>query len=167
MKKQNIKTIGKIKQPEISQEIPIPTPKAKTAKPVVKVIPNNIIEELESSESNDSNNDLLKSNIVKQKRQPSAKQIENLQKGRERRDDKRRERIEENKRLEYERQKEIEEKIVKKAIQVKKRQIRQQKIIEPDSDDDYEDEPPPKPVLRRAATQRQYAPPRKPQIIYV
>ena len=41
MKKQNIKTIDEIKQPEITQEIP--TPRAKTAKPVVKVISNNII----------------------------------------------------------------------------------------------------------------------------
>jgi ABC-type Fe3+/spermidine/putrescine transport system ATPase subunit len=170
MKKQNLGNIESNIQPVEEQQKPEPKAR-KTAPKIVYVQPA----KQEYIEDNDSNSEieqkrappkLVKQDTPKPKRTPTEKQIENLQKGRERRDAIRRERIEANKREEEQRQREIEEKIVKKAIQVKKRQIKQQKIIEPDSESE-EYEAPPKPILRRYKQVAPPAPPPSPKPKYI
>ena len=102
---------------------------------------------------------------VKPKRVLSEKQKEGLQRGRERRDELRRERAEEKTRQEDEYKKVVEQKVVKKAIQIKKKQLKQQKIIEPDSDTDSE-VPPPR-QRKPTATQARPTQPARPNIVYL
>ena len=117
------------------------------AKRTTKVVPTAEPPTLTLSDTDDS--DIQQK--PKAKRPLSDKQRENLIKGRERRDAIRKERMEEKARQNAEYQKQLEEKIIKKAIQLKKKQIKQQKIIEPDSESE---EMPPPPTLRRRPTVR-------------
>lgn len=112
----------------------------------------------------------------KPKKVLTERQKETLAKGRELRDQKRKERIAEKQKQEEEHKREIEQKIVKKAIAIKKKEIRKQKIIEPTpSDDEIDDETPP-PVKRkpqpkqsapRAPTIAPQPAPRQPKVIYL
>lgn len=78
--------------------------------------------------------------VPKVKKVLTDKQKETLAKGRELRDLKRKERIAEKQRQEEEQKREVEEKIVKKAIAIKKKQIRKQRIIEPTPSEESEDD---------------------------
>ena len=77
----------------------------------------------------------------KAKKTPSEAQIRNLEKGRLRRDEIRKQRIAERAEKEAEAKVELEQRIVKKAICIKKKQLKKEKVIELSSDDD--DTPPP------------------------
>lgn len=74
----------------------------------------------------------------KPKRQLSEKQMETLIKGREKRDALRKQRMEEKAKQAEEYKKQVEEKLVKKAIQIKKKQLKEQKLLEPDPESDNE-----------------------------
>ncbi len=73
---------------------------------------------------------------IKPKRQITEKQMENLIKGREKRDALRKQRLDEKAKQAEEYKKQVEEKLVKKAIQIKKKQLKEQKLIEPDPESD-------------------------------
>ena len=89
----------------------------------------------------------------KPKRVLSERQKETLARGRQIRDEKRKMRAEEKQKVNEERKKEMEEKIVKKAIRIKKKQIKQEQILEPtESETEAEEEIksiPKPPKLRR------------------
>ena len=68
--------------------------------------------------------------LTKPKRIPSEKQLENLKKGQQIREQNRQKRKEERLQQEEEEKKEMEELIIKKAITAKKRQIQKKKVIE-------------------------------------
>ncbi len=86
----------------------------------------------------DESDDEIEYKPQKPKRQLSEKQMENLIKGREKRDTLRKQRLEEKAKQNNEYKKQVEEKIVKKAIQIKKKQLKQEKLIEPEPDSDDE-----------------------------
>jgi hypothetical protein len=164
---------------EVIEEV-IVKPKTK-APSKVKVQP--VIES--SSSSSESEEELEKKPVRKSKatiynvedkpkRQPSQKQLENLEKGRIARDNIRKQRIKEREDAEKEQQlklkQELEEKIVKKAILVKKKQLKKAAILEPT--DSESDTPPPLKVkqqrIRTKPVQQDFpAPPRPPTIVYM
>jgi hypothetical protein len=72
----------------------------------------------------------------KKKKELTEKQKEALKKGQQVRDENARKRIEERARKEEEEKKIMEEKLVKKAIAIKKKQIKKQQILEEISDDE-------------------------------
>ncbi len=77
---------------------------------------------------------------IKPKRQITEKQMENLIKGREKRDALRKQRLDEKAKQAEEYKKQVEEKLVKKAIQIKKKQLKEQKLIEPEPESDNDNE---------------------------
>lgn len=91
----------------------------------------------------------LKPQEIKPKKVLTEKQKETLAKGREIRNAKRHDRISEKQRQQEEEKKVIEEKIVKKAIAIKKKQIRKQKIIDVTPSEDETDIDEPAPVRRK------------------
>ena len=74
--------------------------------------------------------------ITKPKKQLTEKQLEALRKGQQTRDENARKRKEEAGRLAEIERKKIEEKIVKKAISIKKKEIKKQSLLDEISDDD-------------------------------
>jgi hypothetical protein len=86
----------------------------------------------------DESDDEIEYKPQKPKRQLSEKQMENLIKGREKRDALRKQRLEEKTKQNEEYKKVVEEKIVKKAIQIKKKKLKQEKLIEPEPESDDE-----------------------------
>lgn len=68
--------------------------------------------------------------LTKPKRIPSEKQLENLKKGQQIREQNRQKRKEDRLQQEEEEKKEMEELIIKKAITAKKRQIQKKKVLE-------------------------------------
>lgn len=80
----------------------------------------------------------LKPTTPKPKRQLSEKQKQNLINGRVKRDEIRKQRMDEKARQDAEYKKQVEEKLVKKAIQIKKKQIKQEKLLEPEPESDNE-----------------------------
>ena len=110
---------------------------------------NQKVQDLGKTEDNDDSSSSeieQKPKQVKPKKILSEKQKETLAKGREKRDVLRRENIEKKKMEEEEKKKELENKIVKKAISVKKKQLKLEKVLEL-SQTETEDEAPP-PVRR-------------------
>lgn len=103
----------------------------------------------------------------KAKKPPSEAQIRNLEKGRLRRDEIRKQRINERAEKEAEAKVELEQRIVKKAICIKKKQLKKEKVIELSSDDD--DTPPPlkikKNYSKKEVQQDFPAPPQRSQTI--
>ena len=103
----------------------------------------------------------------KAKKTPSEAQIRNLEKGRLRRDEIRKQRIAERAEKEAEAKVELEQRIVKKAICIKKKQLKKEKVIELSSDDD--DTPPPlkikKNYSKKEVQQDFPAPPQRSQTI--
>ena len=78
--------------------------------------------------------------LTKTKRQLTEKQLDTLKKGQEIRNANREKRAEEKRQKEEEKKKQVEEKLVKKAIAVKKKQLKQQQILDEISDYDEEKE---------------------------
>ena len=113
----------------------------------------------ESDESSSSEIE-QKPKAVKPKKVLTDKQKETLAKGREKRDALRRENIAKKQLEEEEKKKQLENKIVKKAITIKKKQIKMEKVLELSEDADSEDDRPP--PIRRIA--RPKAPPNTPAI---
>ena len=103
----------------------------------------------------------------KAKKPPSEAQIRNLEKGRLRRDEIRKQRIAERAEKQAEAKVELEQRIVKKAICIKKKQLKKEKVIELSSDDD--DTPPPlkikKNYSKKEVQQDFPAPPQRSQTI--
>lgn len=153
-------------QPQQTQVIPTPKAKKQTTKnPKIQIVqavqapppPPPII-------NDDTDNEIeLKPKV---KRQASEKQIANLQQGRERRNELRRQRAEEKRKQDEEYKKVVEQKIVKKAIQIKKKQIKQEKFIEPEPESDNETQIKSQP---KRPQQHQYQPQPRPtrQIVFV
>jgi len=124
---------------------------------------NQKVQDLGKTEDNDDSSSSeieQKPKQVKPKKILSEKQKETLAKGREKRDSLRREIIEKKKLEDEEKKKQLENKIVKKAITIKKKQIKMEKVLELSEDADSEDDRPP--PIRRIA--RPKAPPNTPVI---
>ena len=150
MQNQNIEQLGsnddmfeqfkKFMSQQKGQEQPQQNEKKQTKKPVITV--QKMAQQIPPPPPpiNDESDDEieLKPKQTKAKRPMTEKQRENLIKGREKRDELRRQRAEEKARQDAEYKKQVEDKLVKKAIQIKKKQIKEQKLIEPDpeSEDD-------------------------------
>lgn len=103
--------------------------------------------------------------LTKPKRIPSEKQLENLKKGQQIREQNRQKRKEERLQAEEEEKKKIEELLIKKAITAKKRQIQKKKILDevvPDVEPSVQDVPLQKPPTIPPAP---VAPP-KPKIVF-
>lgn len=157
-------------------------------KPKTKKVPSKVrVQPVIESDSSTSDSEELEKKPVrkskatiynvedKPKRQPSQKQLENLEKGRIARDNIRKQRIKEREDAEKEQQlklkQELEEKIVKKAIMVKKKQLKKAAILEP-TDSESDTPPPMKVKQQRIRTPRPVqqdfpAPPRPPTIVYM
>jgi len=119
------------------------------------------METLEKNEESSSGSEIEYKPKPKRVMTEKQKEIgrQNLAKGRERRDALRRENIEKKKLEEDEKKKEMETKIVKKAIAIKKKQIKMEKVLEITESEEEDDRPPP---VRRIA--RPKAPPNTPVI---
>lgn len=83
--------------------------------------------------ANESDNDTP---ITKPKRQLTEKQLDALKKGQQKRDENREQKKTLQKKIEDEERKRIEEKLVKKAISIKKKQIKKQAVLDEISDDE-------------------------------
>ena len=120
------------------------------------------METLEKNEESSSGSEIEYKPKPKRVMTEKQKEIgrQNLAKGRERRDALRRENIEKKKLEEDEKKKEMESKIVRKAITIKKKQLKMEKVLELSEDADSEDDRPP--PIRRIA--RPKAPPNTPVI---
>lgn len=103
--------------------------------------------------------------LTKPKRIPSEKQLENLKKGQQIREQNRQKRKEEAQRKEEEEKKAMEDLIIKKAITAKKRQIQKKKIL----DEVVPDVEPPAPVPLQKPPVAPVAPvePPKPKIVFL
>ena len=171
------KRIENLEQPEVIEEV-IVKPKTK-APSKVRVQP--VIESNSSTSESEELEKPRKSKATvykvedKPKRQASEKQLQNLEKGRIARDNIRKQRIKEREDAEKEQQlklkEELEEKIVKKAILVKKKQLKKAAILEP-TDSESDTPPPLKVKQQRIRTPRPVqqdfpAPPRTPTIVYM
>jgi hypothetical protein len=100
---------------------------------------------LNSSESNKDEtinavetipNEIKNDSITKPKKQLTEKQLEALKKGQQTRDENARRRKEEAMRIAEEEKKKLEAKIVRKAISIKKKEIKKQSALDEISDDD-------------------------------
>ena len=119
------------------------------------------METLEKNEESSSGSEIEYKPKPKRVMTEKQKEIgrQNLAKGRERRDALRRENIEKKKLEEDEKKKEMESKIVRKAITIKKKQLKMEKVLEITESEEEDDRPPPS---RRIA--RPKAPPNTPVI---
>jgi hypothetical protein len=105
--------------------------------PLAKVQPKN-----ENENSNDESiNDVVNgtgggSQITKPKKKLTEKQLEALRKGQQTRDANAKKRREEAERIAEEERKKLEEKIVRKAISIKKKQIKKQSALDEIEDDE-------------------------------
>lgn len=112
----------------------------------------------------------LKPTTPKPKRQLSEKQKQNLINGRVKRDEIRKQRMDEKARQDAEYKKQVEEKLVKKAIQIKKKQIKQEKLLEPEPESDNETmikNKPKKSAPVQPVQQPQPVPPQQKRIYYI
>lgn len=124
------------------QEQPKEEVKKQTKKPVITVQKNAQLQAIPPPPpppTDDTDDEIeYKPQQVKPKRQISEKQMENLIQGRIKRDELRKQRAEEKAKQDEEYKRVVEEKIVKKAIQIKKKKLKQEKLIEPDPESDNE-----------------------------
>lgn len=116
-----------------------------------------VVEEPIDNESSDEEIEVKPK--IKKERTPA--QVAAFKKAMEVRDANKAKRQEEKKALEEMAKKQLEEKIVRKAIAIKKKQIKQEKIVEPESESE-EEQPPARPVQAQAYKQ-DYTPKVKPQ----
>ena len=151
----NAELVDKLKALMLSE--PKPTKRISRAKPVVVVPEPEPVQPEVSEASSSSDEEIEKKPARKSRAKPKEKvydmgspkpkktaseaQIRNLEKGRLRRDEIRKQRINERTEKEAEAKVVLEERIVKKAICIKKKQLKKEKVIELSSDDD--DIPPP------------------------
>ena len=188
MKKNSIVNLDSDKNAELVDKLkalmltePKPTKRISRAKPVV-VEPEPVVPDV-SEASSSSDEEIEKKparksrakpkekvydmGSPKAKKPPSEAQIRNLEKGRLRRDEIRKQRINERAEKEAEAKVELEQRIVKKAICIKKKQLKKEKVIELSSDDD--DTPPPlkikKNYSKKEVQQDFPAPPQRSQTI--
>ena len=163
MKKNSIVNLDSDKNAELVDKLkalmltePKPTKRISRVKPVV-VVPEPEPAAPEVSEATSSSDEEIEKKPRKSRAKPKEKvydmgspkpkktaseaQIRNLEKGRLRRDEIRKQRINERTEKEAEAKVVLEERIVKKAICIKKKQLKKEKVIELSSDDD--DIPPP------------------------
>lgn len=191
MKKNSIVNLDSDKNAELVDKLkalmltePKPTKRISRAKPVV-VVPEPVQPEVpDVSEASSSSDEEIEKKPArksrakpkekvydmgspKAKKPPSEAQIKNLEKGRLRRDEIRKQRINERAEKEAEAKVELEQRIVKKAICIKKKQLKKEKVIELSSDDD--DTPPPlkikKNYSKKEVQQDFPAPPQRSQTI--
>jgi hypothetical protein len=190
MKKNSIVNLDSDKNAELVDKLkalmltePKPTKRISRAKPVVVVPePEPVVPDV-SEASSSSDEEIEKKparksrakpkekvydmGSPKAKKPPSEAQIRNLEKGRLRRDEIRKQRINERAEKEAEAKVELEQRIVKKAICIKKKQLKKEKVIELSSDDD--DTPPPlkikKNYSKKEVQQDFPAPPQRSQTI--
>lgn len=190
MKKNSIVNLDSDKNAELVDKLkalmltePKPTKRISRAKPVVVVPePEPVVPDV-SEASSSSDEEIEKKparksrakpkekvydmGSPKAKKTPSEAQIRNLEKGRLRRDEIRKQRINERAEKEAEAKVELEQRIVKKAICIKKKQLKKEKVIELSSDDD--DTPPPlkikKNYSKKEVQQDFPAPPQRSQTI--
>ena len=191
MKKNSIVNLDSDKNAELVDKLkalmltePKPTKRISRAKPVV-VVPEPVQPEVpDVSEASSSSDEEIEKKPArksrakpkekvydmgspKAKKPPSEAQIRNLEKGRLRRDEIRKQRINERAEKEAEAKVELEQRIVKKAICIKKKQLKKEKVIELSSDDD--DTPPPlkirKNYSKKEVQQDFPAPPQRSQTI--
>ena len=150
----NAELVDKLKALMLTE--PKPTKRISRAKPVV-VVPEPEPVQPEVSEASSSSDEEIEKKPRKSRAKPKEKvydmgspkpkktaseaHIRNLEKGRLRRDEIRKQRINERTEKEAEAKVVLEERIVKKAICIKKKQLKKEKVIELSSDDD--DIPPP------------------------
>ena len=150
----NAELVDKLKALMLTE--PKPSKRISRAKPVV-VVPEPEPVQPEVSEATSSSDEEIEKKPRKSRAKPKEKvydmgspkpkktaseaQIRNLEKGRLRRDEIRKQRINERTEKEAEAKVVLEERIVKKAICIKKKQLKKEKVIELSSDDD--DIPPP------------------------
>ena len=177
----NAELVDKLKALMLTE--PKPTKRISRAKPVV-VVPEPEPVQPEVSEASSSSDEEIEKKPArksrakpkekvydmgspKAKKPPSEAQIRNLEKGRLRRDEIRKQRINERAEKEAEAKVELEQRIVKKAICIKKKQLKKEKVIELSSDDD--DTPPPlkikKNYSKKEVQQDFPAPPQRSQTI--
>ena len=151
----NAELVDKLKALMLTE--PKPTKRISRAKPVVVVPEPEPIQPDVSEASSSSDEEIEKKPARKSRAKPKEKvydmgspkpkktaseaQIRNLEKGRLRRDEIRKQRINERTEKEAEAKVVLEERIVKKAICIKKKQLKKEKVIELSSDED--DIPPP------------------------
>ena len=191
MKKNSIVNLDSDKNAELVDKLkalmltePKPTKRISRAKPVV-VVPEPVQPEVpDVSEASSSSDEEIEKKPArksrakpkekvydmgspKAKKPPSEAQIRNLEKGRLRRDEIRKQRINERAEKGAEAKVELEQRIVKKAICIKKKQLKKEKVIELSSDDD--DTPPPlkikKNYSKKEVQQDFPAPPQRSQTI--
>jgi len=103
--------------------------------------------------------------LTKPKKKLTEKQLEALKKGQQTRDENRKKRLDEMQRKQEEEKKILEEKLVKKAIAIKKKQIKKQAILEELSGDDGELQAEPVPLQKETVKPVPVEKPR-PKIIY-
>ena len=175
MKKNSIVNLDSDKNAELVERLkalmltePKPTKRISKVKPVVVVPePEPVVPEV-SEASSSSDEEIEKKparksrakpkekvydmGSPKAKKTPSEAQIRNLEKGRLRRDEIRKQRINERAEKEAEAKVELEQRIVKKAICIKKKQLKKEKVIELSSDDD--DTPPPLKIKKKLQQKR-------------
>ncbi len=103
----------------------------------------------------------------KQKRELTEKQKENLQRGRQRRNEAIAKKKEETAKIKEQEQEELNRKIVKKAILIKKREIKKEQILTPTPEETEMEEEPVKAPRKKV----NYPPPtpqtQKPQIVFL
>ena len=176
MKKNSIVNLDSDKNAELVDKLkalmltePKPTKRISRAKPVV-VVPEPVQPEVpDVSEASSSSDEEIEKKPArksrakpkekvydmgspKAKKPPSEAQIRNLEKGRLRRDEIKKQRIAERAEKEAEAKVQLEERIVKKAICIKKKQLKKEKVIELSSDDD--DTPPPLKIKKKLQQKR-------------
>ena len=182
MKKNSIVNLDSDKNAELVDKLkalmltePKPTKRVSKVKPVI-VVPEPEPEPEVSEASSSSDEEIEKKparksrakpkekvydmGSPKAKKPPSEAQIRNLEKGRLRRDEIRKQRINERAEKEAEAKVELEQRIVKKAICIKKKQLKKEKVIELSSDDD--DTPPPLKIKKnysKKEVQQDFPPP--------
>lgn len=94
-------------------------------------------EDLGESIEAEKTEEVVEEPVVEKKKKPrTTKQLEALEKGRKRAKENADNRRKQRESLAKEKQNELEEKLVKKAIAVKKKQIKEQKVLDDISDDD-------------------------------
>ena len=180
----NAELVDKLKALMLTE--PKPTKRISRAKPVVVVPEPEPVQPEVSEATSSSDEEIEKKPARKSRAKPKEKvydmgspkpkktaseaQIRNLEKGRLRRDEIRKQRINERTEKEAEAKVVLEERIVKKAICIKKKQLKKEKVIELSSDDD--DIPPPlklKKSYSKKEVQQDFPPPlqRSQTIVYM
>jgi hypothetical protein len=103
----------------------------------------------------------------KQKRELTEKQKENLQRGRQRRNEAIAKKKEETAKIKEQEQEELNRKIVKKAILIKKREIKKEQILTPTPEETEVEDEPVKAPRKKVNYPPPTPPPQKPQIVFL